>query len=100
MGKLLGSTRSATRSAPVGSDDCASASRESTSGCAFSMSVSGEKKSDSSTAPRMVLLRTCSTPGTVASCASSGRVRPASTVAGGAPGNDATTCSRGKVTSG
>ena len=74
MGKLLGSTRSATSSVSGGNDERASATRESTSGCAFSMSVSGEKKSDSSTAPRMVLLRTCVTPGMRASSSSSGRV--------------------------
>ena len=64
------------------------------------MSVSGEKKREISTAPRMVLLRTCSTPGTLASCASSGRVKPARMVSTGAPESEATTCSRGNVTSG
>src|SRR5260221_352655 len=51
MGKLLGSTRSAIRSASGGKLARNSASRESTRGCARSMLVSGEEKSESSTAP-------------------------------------------------
>src|SRR5690349_19474945 len=100
MGKLLGSTRSATSSVSGGKDDRTSATRESTSGCAFSMSVSGEKKSDSYTAPRMVLLRSWVTLGVLAGWCSGGRLIAASTVAAGGPGSEPTTWLRGKVTSG
>ena len=99
-GEAAGSTRSAVTSAPGGSADRASASRASTSGCAAAMSVSGAKKSDSSAAPRMVRLRTRSRPGTPPApprAAASSRPAPSPPAR---PASGATTCSRGKVTSG
>jgi len=92
--------RSTTTSVAGGSAERASPTRDSTSCNARHMSVPGENCSDSSTAPRMVRERMRSTPSTVASAASSGRVSATCVSGGGASPPRATTTMRGKSTSG
>ena len=93
-------SRSTTTSAERGSVARASPTRDSTSCSARHMSVPGANCSPSSTAPRMVRERMRSTPSTVASAFSSGRVSVPCVTSGGASPPRATTTMRGNSTSG
>ncbi len=93
-------TFSTTISAPTGSSERASETRDSTICSARHMSVSGLNCKEISVAPRMVLERTPVSPSTEPSDCSSGRVKPVETTSGGAPPLLATTTMRGNSTSG
>ena len=100
MGKTVGFMRSAVTRASGGRSDRASLTRASVIWSAVSISVPQAKSTEIWLAPRCVVERIFTTPGTVATASSSGRVTAASIIRAGWSPPSAITMRRGNVTSG
>ncbi len=100
IGKTEGVCRSVIVLVPGGSCAPTSAMRARTSLSAWIMSVPGAKSMDSSAAPRTDLERTRTTPSTMLTASSIGRVTATSTSLTARPGVCTMTTIRGNATSG